>query len=96
MADTNHLVSLFQDFKLDDVPDRHVLEIEFPVRGLLLHGIEPLLKPPAELGSRQAPPHDQRRAGVFQSTCRIHIPLEERDNPCDGFPDMLVSQHSAF
>ena len=96
MADANSLVSLFEDFKLNDAPNKHVLEIEYPVRSLLPSGVEPLLKPPAELDHREAPPHDQRRAGVFQSACHIFIPTDERDNSCDGFPDMLVSQHSAF
>jgi hypothetical protein len=96
MADTNNFVSLFQDINLNDVPKKHVLEIKYPVCGLLPSGIEPLIKPPAGFDHREAPPHDQRRAGVFQSACRIHIPTESRDNPIDGFPDMLVSQHSAF
>ena len=92
----NHLVSLFEDLKLEDVPTLHILEIEYPVRGLLPPDTEPLLTPPAKLDSREAPPHDQRRAGVFQSTCRIHIPTERRDNACDGFIDDLVSLHCAF
>ena len=94
MAD--QLVSLFEDFKFEDVPQLHVLEIEYPVRDLLPPDTEPLLQPPAKLGSREAPPHDQRRAGVFQSTCRIHIPIEERENVCDGFSDMFICQHVAF
>ena len=92
----NSLVSLFEDFKLEDVPQLHVLEIEYPVRGLLPPDTEPLLTPPVKLDTREAPPHDQRRAGVYQSTCRVHIPIEKRDNGCDGFPDMLVARHVAF
>lgn len=96
MVDTNHLVSLFDNIKLDDVRDQHVLEIEYPVRGLLPHSIEPTLKPPANLDSREAPPDDQRRAGVFQSACRIHLNTSNRESSIAGFPDMLVSQHTAF
>ena len=96
MADTNSLVSSFQDINLNDVPNKHVLEIKYPVCGLLPSGIEPLIKPPVELDRREAPSDDQRRTGVFQSACRIQISTESRDNPVDGFPDMLVSQHSAF
>jgi hypothetical protein len=92
----NSLVSLFEDFKLEDVPQLHVLEIEYPVRGLLPPDTEPLLTPPVKLDSREAPPHDQRRAGVFQSTCRVHIPIQKRENVCDGFQDSFVSQHNAF
>jgi hypothetical protein len=88
------LTSLFRDISLE--PTKHVLEIEYPVRGLLPPDTEPLIEPPIELGRCEAPPHDQTRAGVSQSTCRIHIPTETRDNACDGFPDELVSMHSGF
>lgn len=88
------LTTLFRDISLE--PTKHVLEIEFPVRGLLPPDTEPLIDPPVELGRREAPPHDQTRAGVSQSTCRIHIPTEPRDNACDGCSDELVSMHSGF
>jgi hypothetical protein len=97
MANFSHLASLFEDISLEDVPTTHVLEIEYPVRGLLPPDTEPLLTPPAELGDREAPPHDQTRAGVFQSTCRIPIPIEERHNGSDSFPeDELIPQFTAF
>jgi hypothetical protein len=96
MANTDSLVSLFEDFNISDVLDKHILVIEYPVRGLLPSGVEPLLKPPARLDCREALPYDQRRAGVYQSACRVHLSTERRDNPIDGFPDMLISQHSAF
>lgn len=96
MADTNHLVSLFENCKLDDVPDRHVLEIEYPVRGLLPVDHELSLKPPANIDRREAPLHDQRRVGVFQSICRIQLETENRENPNEGFPDMLITLHNAF
>ena len=95
MAD--HLTSLFEDINIEDVPTLHVLEITYPVRGLLPPDTEPLLTPPVKLGDREAPPHDQRRAGVYQSTCRIHIPIEERHNGSDSFPeDELIPQFTAF
>ena len=97
MANFNHLASLFEDISLEDVPTKHVLEIQYPVRGLLPPDTEPLLTPPVELGNREAPPHDQTRAGVFQSTCRIHIPIEEQYNGSDSFPeDELIPQFTAF
>ena len=97
MANFNHLASLFEDISLEDVPTTHVLEIEYPVRGLLPPDTEPSLTPPVELGNREAPPHDQTRAGVFQSICRIHIPIEEHHNGSDSFPeDELIPQLTAF
>ena len=50
MAD---LVSLFEDIGLE--PTKHVLEIEYPVRGILPPDTDPLLTPPAALGNREAP-----------------------------------------
>ena len=93
----NQLVSLFEDFKLENVPTKHVVEIKYQVRGLLPPDTNALLITPVEIGTREAPSHDQRKSGVFQSTCRIHIPIEERDNARDSFPeDELVPQFSAF
>jgi hypothetical protein len=95
MADSNHLASWFEGISLE--PTKHVLEIEYPVSGVLPPDTEPLLAPPVELSNRQAPPHDQTRAGVSQSRCRIHIPVEEPQDGSDGFPeDELVPQFSAF
>ena len=98
MAD--QLASLFEDFKLEDVPNRHVLEIKYPVCGLLPPDTKALLRPPHNLKHREAPPHDQRRAKVFQSLCRIHIPVEPRDPTNDSFfpfpEDELVPQFTAF
>jgi hypothetical protein len=86
MADPNSLVSLFENCTLDDVPDRHVLEIEFPVRGLLPDFLPsdctPLLMPPVSLNLREAPPEDRRKLNVFQSSCRIHLQkIEDRKPP---------------
>jgi hypothetical protein len=82
MADTNSLVSLFENCTLDDVPDRHVLEIEFPVRDLIdPSNYTPLLTPPANLNLREAPREDQRKVGVFQSACRIHLQKTENHKP---------------
>lgn len=96
MAD-HHLVSLFEDISLEDAPAKHVLEIEYPVCGLLPPDTKPLLTPPAELGNREAPPHNQTLAGVYQSACRIHIPIEEQHHGSDSFPeDELIPQFTAF
>jgi hypothetical protein len=86
MADTNSIVSLFENCTLDNVPDRHVLEIEFPVRGILPPGFDPpdytpLLNPPANLNRREASPDDQTRLGVYQSSCRIHLDTKNRKIP---------------
>lgn len=96
MAETNHLVSLFEQCKLDDVPNHHVLSIDYPVRGLLPKDFVLSLKPPANLKDREAPPHDQRRMGVYQSACRLHLATKRRENPNEGFSDMFISQHNAF
>lgn len=96
MTDTDQLTSLFASCKLEDVPDRHVLELEYPVRRLLPPHFEPSLEPPANLDRREAPPHDQCRAGVYQSVCRIYFATENRKNPNAGFDDWWYTLHSAF
>jgi hypothetical protein len=96
MADPNHLASWFEGISLE--PTKHVLEIEYPVSGLLPPDTEPLLAPPVELSNRQAPPHDQTRAGVSQSRCRIHIPVEEplmevtASQKTSSFPNSVLSR----
>lgn len=93
MADPNHLAALFGDLGIQ--PTKHVLEIVYPDCEILPQDTEPLLTPPVGLRNRQAPPHDQTRAGVYQSKCLIHIPVEERANA--SFPeDELLPQFTAF
>ena len=79
----NDLASMFEDISLHDVRNSHILEIEFPVSELLSNSHQvPHLDPPASLETREAPPHDQRRAGVYQSVCRLcHKITEHGTNP---------------
>ena len=79
MADITTLASLFSDINLHDVMNSHILEIEFPVCELLTPNSKqiPHLDPPAALSTREAPPHDQRRAGVTQSLCRLCLKITE-------------------
>jgi hypothetical protein len=95
MVDTNSFVSLFESCTLDDVPDRHVLEIEFPVHGLLPDPSDytPLLTPPANLNLREIPPEDQLRLKISQSSCRIHLDTENRKPPNR---DAFTSLQDAF
>lgn len=93
MADPNLVAALFGDLGIE--PTKHTLEIAYPDCEILPQDTEPLLTPPVGLGNRQAPPHDQTRAGVYQSKCLIHIPIEERANA--SFPeDSLLPQFAAF
>ena len=56
----------------------HVLEIEFPDE-------TPLLEPPTNVQTREAPPHDQRRLGITQSACYLcHKITEFGPNPLRG------------
>lgn len=79
MADLATLASLFSDITLHDADplNSHILEIEFPVSELLSPNTTqvPHLDPPAALATREAPPHDQQRAGVTQSICRLCLAI---------------------
>jgi len=79
MADLATLASLFSDITLHDADPlySHILEIEFPVSELLSPNTTqvPHLDPPAALATREAPPHDQQRAGVTQSICRLCLAI---------------------
>jgi hypothetical protein len=80
-TDINDLASMFEDINLHDVRNSHTLEIEFPVSELLSNNTQvPHLDPPAALETRQAPPHDQRRAGVYQSVCRLCHKITKYDS----------------
>lgn len=96
MARTNALVSLFENVSLDEKPQKHILEIQYPVKGLLPPGHQPVLKRPANLSQRDAPPHDQRRLGISQSACYLSYSTQGEKNPNDGHLDILISLNNAF
>lgn len=81
MADLATLASLFSDITLHDADplNSHILEIEFPVSELLSPNTTqvPHLDPPAALATHEAPPHDQQRAGVTQSICRLCLAISK-------------------
>jgi hypothetical protein len=94
----NDLASMFEDINLHDVMNSHILEIEFPVSELLSNNNQiPHLDPPAALETREAPPHDQRRAGVYQSVCCLaHKITEFGPNPHRENYDWLTRRKLAF
>jgi hypothetical protein len=98
MTDINDLASMFSDINLHDVTNSHILEIEFPVSELLSNSHQvPHLDPPASLETREAPPHDQRRAGVTQSVCRLcHKITEYGPNPHRENYDWAARRKLAF
>lgn len=95
----NDLASMFEDINLHDVTNSHILEIEFPVTDLLSNTNNqiPHLDPPAGIETREAPPHDQRRAGVHQSVCCLaHKITEHGPNPHRENYDWLARRKPAF
>lgn len=95
MATPEDLALLFHNIKLEDAP-QHLLEIRFPVSGLLPRGTDPLLRPPSNATTREAPPADQRRVGIFQSSRVIQIPGIAGAIPPREKPDGLISLNAAF
>ena len=78
ITNINDLASMFEDISLHDVRNSHILEIEFPVSELLSNNNQvPHLDPPAALATHEAPPHDQQRAGVTQSICRLCLAISK-------------------
>lgn len=66
------------------------------MRDLLPSAYELSLSAPTNVSPREAPLHDQRRLGIWQSLCRIQIPTDGRENPLDGVIDKLTSHQDAF